>query len=289
MVESEVTRIAGLYVYPIKSCRGVPVASSNVLKEGLEFDRRFMFVDAKTRKFLTIRENSGMTLIRPALHLEGADPTLSITIRDRDAEPVTVPARPGATYLAGLEVADVEIWGVSVRAHLFPPETSACVSAFLEREVRLVYHAPEITGVRTLIGNGSLARLGRDGGVGFADVSPLQLSSLASLDELNDRLRGRGKETITVERFRPNIVVEGRTPWDEDTWSVISLLGDFEGKIVVDCIDRCARCLVPNVEPESALKHAKEPWETLMRSVLFHPSHHQPRCFLSFILADACI
>lgn len=32
----------------------------------------------------------------------------------------------------------------------------------------------------------------------------------------------------------------------------------------IDVQARCARCQVPNVNPETAEKHAKEPWDTLV-------------------------
>lgn len=262
MVNAETTRVAALYVYPIKSCRGISVDSSELLREGLEFDRRFMFVDSQTRKFLTIRQNPKMTLIVPSL-TAGHNTQLVISVKGVDGQ-VSVPARPTDKELSNMTVETVEIWGNQLQGHIFPAETSAMISQFLGQEVSLVYHHPD-TNLRLLSGNGSLRLLGRSGSVGYADVLPVQIASLASLDELNSRLVARGADEITIERFRPNIVVEGLSAWDEDTWLVVSLIEGPEGKIVIDCVCHCARCQVPNVGPDNGIKDKHEPWDTLVR------------------------
>lgn len=96
---------------------------------------------------------------------------------------------------------------------------------------------------------------------------PLQIASVSSLSDLNEHLNENGQAGITIERFRPNIIVEGQEPWDEDSWSVVSFMSSTndEGKLVVDILCRCVRCLVPNVTPETAAKNEKEPWSTLMQ------------------------
>ena len=257
----EVTRIAALYVYPIKSCRGISVTRSPLLKEGLEFDRRFMLVDANY-KFLTIRQNPRLTLVLP----EVRNGCLKVSIQGRPGE-FEVPARPTSEELStSARLETVEIWGKTLTGHILTdPVISALLSEFLEQEVHLAYHQPE-KGLRKLGGNGSLTSLGRTGSVAYADVLPLQFSSLASLAELNDRLVQRDKEVIPIQRFRPNIVVEGLQPWEEDTWSLVSLVGvGGEGKLQVDIVCRCARCQVPNVDTETAVKDSREPWDTLMQ------------------------
>ena len=53
---------------------------------------------------------------------------------------------------------------------------------------------------------------GAAGRVGFADSFPFLLLSEASLDDLNARL----DSPLPVNRFRPNIVVAGCVPYEED-------------------------------------------------------------------------
>ena len=48
--------------------------------------------------------------------------------------------------------------------------------------------------------------------VSFADAYPFLVIGQSSLDDLNSRL----KETLPMNRFRPNFVFEGGDPFDED-------------------------------------------------------------------------
>ena len=99
---------------------------------------------------------------------------------------------------------------------------------------------------------------------------PLQIASEASMKELNSRLKKKGQSEITIERFRPNVVIKGNEPWSEDIWSVVringsdSVLSWNSQALDIDVACRCARCQVPNVDPESGEKNKHEPWDTLV-------------------------
>lgn len=74
---------------------------------------------------------------------------------------------------------------------------------------------------RVLQGNGDPRLLGRTQNINFPDVHPFLIASEASIVELNSRLRKNGADPITMERFRPNVVIKGNTPWTEDSWKVV--------------------------------------------------------------------
>ncbi|KAK1020718.1 hypothetical protein LTR33_018778, partial [Friedmanniomyces endolithicus] len=111
----------------------------------------------------------------------------------------------------------------------------------------------------------------------FADVMSLQVASEASIKDLNKHLEARAKEdptitALTIERFRPNIIVRGRDshPWEEDTWKRIRLTTTIAAeealyRVDLDVVARCARCQVPNVNPNTAEKHPHQPWDELMK------------------------
>ena len=74
-----------------------------------------------------------------------------------------------------------------------------------------------------------------------------------------------------MERFRPNVVIRGGVPWEEDSWKRVRISSAGGGgrdekaqSVELDIVSRCARCQVPNVNPSTADKNAKEPWNTLM-------------------------
>jgi uncharacterized protein YcbX len=91
----------------------------------------------------------------------------------------------------------------------------------------------------------------------FADAFPIHLMGVASMQELSHS-QAPGSPSLSVRRFRPNIVIEGPPPYEEEKWKKISLGKD---KFIVTC--RCVRCLLPNVDPESGIRHGSEPNRTL--------------------------
>jgi uncharacterized protein YcbX len=248
-------------MYPIKSCRGFEVQKTILKEHGLDLDRRWMLVDAATNEFLTIRQIPDMTRIRTALSDDGLD--LVVTIPDGEKmRTVRVPCHPSSDWLANnTTVAPVKIWDNDTDGYLYSDSVNAPFSTFLGRPVALVYKGPT---PRVLKGNGAPELLGRVQTTGFPDVFPILIASEASLSELNSRLLRKGVDPITVERFRPNIVIRGETPWSEDSWKTVRIGAGSQAPLDLDIVARCARCQVPNVDPDTAAKHKKQPWDTLI-------------------------
>ncbi|OQD68610.1 hypothetical protein PENDEC_c033G03929 [Penicillium decumbens] len=255
------SEIISLRMYPIKSCRGFEVQKTVLQEHGLDLDRRWMLVDAATNEFLTIRQIPDMTRIGTGLSDDGQD--LLITIPDADNQrTVRVPCHPSPAWLAAnTTLAPVKIWDNHTDGYIYSDEINAPFSAFLGMKVALVYKGPT---PRVLKGNGAPNLLGRVQTTGFPDVFPILIASEASLSELNTRLCQRGEDAITVERFRPNIVIRGERPWSEDSWKTVRISAENKASLVLDIVARCARCQVPNVDPDTAAKHKKQPWDTLV-------------------------
>jgi len=95
--------------------------------------------------------------------------------------------------------------------------------------------------------------------VSLADEAPFLLASSSSLKDLNTRLKARGKESVDMQRFRPNIVVTGMSllPWEEDTWKRIKI-----GGIEFHVWQRCGRCTMTTIDRKT-LERGPEPLETL--------------------------
>ena len=91
----------------------------------------------------------------------------------------------------------------------------------------------------------------------FADGYPYLLANEASLRDLQQRCPA----SVSIEQFRPNLVVIGAAAWDEDSWKVIRV-----GEVVFDVAKPCSRCIFTTVSPERGQKHPSgEPLETLKR------------------------
>ncbi|KAJ5139155.1 MOSC N-terminal beta barrel [Penicillium bovifimosum] len=264
------SEIISLRMYPIKSCRGFEVQSTVLKEHGLDLDRRWMLVDAATNEFLTIRQIPDMTRIDTALSADGND--LLITIPkpglENQSDTVRIPSHPDTEWLeANTKSAPVKIWQTDTDGYIYGEEVNAPFSAFLRRDVALVYKGPT---PRVLRGNGAPDLLGRVQSTGFPDVHPVLIASQSSMEELNLRLERAGQDMITVERFRPNIVIRGGAPWSEDSWKTVRITGQKdagkagETSIDLDVVARCGRCQVPNVDPVTGDKHKKQPWDTLV-------------------------
>lgn len=276
--------VSELRIYPIKSCRGITVRSSYVTKKGLDLDRNWMFVAAKDgkdhNKFVTIREVSELTLVDTALasaagqEAEGSEDDLQlvISIRNHPDKRVTIPARPTKEWLEShTSIEKVDIWGNETDGWVYGDEVNTLICDCIKQDVKLVYKGPT---PRVLRGNGAPDQLGREESTNFPDVLPVLIANEASLHELNGRLKAKGADEITIERFRPNIIIKGETAWSEDDWKHVrivngeapsdALLSTGPSTIDIDVQAHCARCQVPNVNPDTAEKNAHEPWDTLV-------------------------
>lgn len=264
------TEIISMRVYPIKSCRGIEVGETRLRKTGLLLDRNWMFISKSDRKFMTIRSNPSMTLVDTAFIEKDKATHLEITVHGTDAR-VVIPAFPTKEWLKeNTTLSNVEIWEQPTDAWEYSSEINAVFTKFFSQEVALVYKGPQ---PRNVAVNGRKELYGRSQEHHFADVMSLQIASEASIKDLNARLeKVPNADALTIERFRPNIIVRGRDdhPWEEDTWKRIRIttnLPDREMlfKLDLDVVARCARCQVPNVNPDTAEKHPKQPWDELMK------------------------
>lgn len=230
-------RLAGIRVYPVKSCRGITVQRATVGHRGLAGDRRFMLVDRNGR-FLTQRQHPTMAL-------------LSVTFSDGEM----LVSYPGHATLSldptphFATQGRVKIWRGTVDACIAPQEVNDWFSGVMALECRLAYMADH---QHRAVPHAS-ARF--DDEVSFADGAPLMAISEASLEQLNQRL----ERPVTMDRFRPNLIVAGCNAFAEDTWSRVRI-GDVE----TDVAWPCARCLMTTVEPKSGRRDVdREPFETL--------------------------
>jgi len=237
-------RVRALYVYPLKSAAGMRVAEATLDALGFVSDRRWMAVDADGG-FLSQRRIPKMAIIQATplpddgLHLAAAGmPSLQVNKTAGRAQE-----------------RDVIVWHDQVRALDGGDDAAAWLTQVLNCDTRLVYCPP----ARARVVDRSFASGSEQ--VGFADGFPLLVIGHSSLDEINVQLRERGQQQIGAERFRPNIVVEGAAPFEEDTWRQI-VIGDDPGTITIDIVKPCARCSIISVDPRTGIQGV-EPMRTL--------------------------
>jgi uncharacterized protein YcbX len=221
-------RVAELSIYPIKSCRGMRLEAAVVEPWGFSGDRRWMFVD-RDGVFVSQRENSTLAVVVPLPTAAG----LSITWEGRTYDVPT----PGSHAPRVM----VQVWRSQLEAR---------IAAEFPGGLRLVHmHDPTLRQVNLDYGR-------PEDRVSFADGYPMLLIGAASLDELNGRLT----EKLPMNRFRPNIVVEGSAPYAEDGWRVVRI-----GEITFRVAKPCARCVVTTVDQATGRRgdERTEPLRTL--------------------------
>ena len=232
--------VSEINIYPVKSLKGISLDSSTVERRGLTHDRRWMVTDPGG-KFLTQRELPKMATIRVET---SSDDALILSVNGSGG--LQVPFPPGTG-----EFGIVEVWGSLCEGEFYDEEVSEWISRWLGTECRLVA-MPDATErhINTRFDRGNDI-------VSFADGYPLLLTSEASLADLNARL-GADAPRLPMERFRPNIVVSGSTPYAEDSWKSIRV-----GDAVFRSTKPCARCVITTVDQASGQFAGKEPLATL--------------------------
>lgn len=234
--------IAGLYIYPIKSCAGIALDEALLTETGFDLDRAWMVVDAGGM-FVTQRELPRMALIQPTLRSDDlvlrAPGMLALHLRIDVVE----------------AVAQVQVWGDKVQAYDMGDVAAQWFSDFLApqrppgappRPYRLVRFDPEQRRLASMTWTGGVEAPNQ-----FADGFPLLVTSTASLEGLNRRLRSQGLADVGMDRFRPNIVLSGLDEHDEDRVDQMQIATQT-GTVVLKPVKPCARCPIPNIDPLTA-------------------------------------
>lgn len=233
-------KISDLYIYPVKSLRGIQVSSAEVSSRGFVNDRRWMLVDQHAN-FITQRQHARLSLVEASLEETG------IRISAPEMQPLLLPY----THDEG-DVQQVHIWKDTCNAVLGEQHMHDWFSSYLGVETRMVY-MPDRTS-RIVDPDFHLSE--RDI-VSFADGFPFLLISEASLDDLNARLSDKGESPLSMRRFRPNIVVSGCHPYEEDEWKTFQV-----EDMLFSCVKPCSRCVVTTVDYTRGVT-SSEPLRTL--------------------------
>ncbi len=230
--------LSRIFIYPIKSARGIAVAEAELTTSGPDNDRRWMLVDEEGL-FLSQRKVPRMALIEP--RLEGAD----LVVTAPGMSPLVMSA---ASRGAG-ELMPVTIWHDHLKLPHPNPAYSQWFSIFLGQSCRLVCLPDNV------IRNVEPPFDGPEWRVSLADGYPLLVVTEASLIMLNEHLTS----PVGIERFRPNLVVSGTAPHEEDDWRRVQV-----GSVQLAIVKPCARCSIVLVDPSTGAVGI-EPLRTLAR------------------------
>ena len=237
-------RLTSLNIHPVKSTAIRPVNAARVLARGLDGDRSWMVVDEdgvlvsarECHRLFTITADTASTdsAVVSGLRLR-AEGSADLHL----VEPVgeTIPVRLHGTHLAAIPAGGpADDW----------------IRAVIDRnDVRLVWCDDPTR--RQL--NPEYSRPGDH--TAFADGYPVTIASRASLNQLNDWIQG--PDPLPMQRFRPNLVVDGAAAFAEDRWQRIQV-GSVRFRVAKP-VDRCVMTTIDLTTLESG----HEPIRTLAR------------------------
>jgi len=228
--------VTELHIYPIKSCAGIAVPEAEFGMSGLTaqgvHDREWMLV-TRDGQFLTQREYPRMALITPRI--------------DGDAVEVSAPGMPPLRLPLAHDAAapgmTVQIWDHVVQAADCGDAVASWFADAIQGACRLVRFRPDVRRPTSIKWTGGAPAETR-----FADGYPVLLIGQASLDDLNARLHAAGRTPLPMNRFRPNLVVDGLEAFEEDY--VASLSGDG---LALRPVKPCARCPIPAIDQATGI------------------------------------
>jgi uncharacterized protein len=227
--------IVEINIYPVKSCRGTPLSAARVTDRGFEHDREWLIVRPDGR-FVTQREEARLALIVPAVT------AFALELSAPGCERLTLAHdRPGARV-------EVVCWRDRCAAFDAGDEAAQWLTDYLGTPHRLVRFDPAHERASDRAWSGDIKALNR-----FSDAFPWLLISRASLEDLNRRL----PEALPMNRFRPNIVVDGLAPYGEDEMFEFS-----RGPIRLRPAKPCTRCIITTTNQGTA-ERGPEPLQTL--------------------------
>jgi uncharacterized protein YcbX len=224
-----------LNIYPIKSARGIPLLESEVDSFGFRYDRCWMLINP-SGEFLSQRTHPGLALVRPEIEGE------TLTVTAAGMPPLQLPLQPKDTVRCR-----IVIWGDVCQASWLGEHAASWFSEVLECSCSLVHMADSI------VRPADPGYAPPETRVSFADGFPFLLVSEESLKDLNRRL----PQPMSMERFRPNLVIAGGEPYCEDDWRGIRI-----GEIPLQVVKPCGRCVVTTTDQFTA-ERGKEPLSTL--------------------------
>lgn len=233
-------QVSGLSIYPLKSGRGIALNESPVDSFGLAGDRRFMLADPSGH-FITQRELPALAQVEA--RVAGDRLHLAMDAARHDAPLSGFTARK-----------DAAVWKSIVNAAMADDTTNAALSSWLGRDAILVFF--DAIARRTA----SREWAGADTPVTFADGFQILVTTTASLNALNADMTAHGEAPVGMDRFRPNIVIDGAVPFAEDHWAALEI-----GGVRLDLVKPCARCIMTTQDQQTGSREGASPMKAMGR------------------------
>ena len=241
-------KVTGLFSYPVKGGRAISHSTASVLTTGFTHDREWMVVDARSSpaQFITQRQCAAMAKLRVDANADGG---LTLATDGGDTLRVEPPSRNSLIKVKvwnhetiALDAGDVAAKWIESRLGLSHAVRLVRFNRDMRRDCNRLYAGD--SGAHTY----------------FADGYPLLVTNTASLADLNRRIGGGTEAALPMNRFRPNLVIDGLPAWDEDHVDTLTM-----GGVVLKLAKPCVRCEVTTADQATGMRPSDEPLNTLAR------------------------
>ncbi|CAN8102656.1 unnamed protein product [Discula destructiva] len=264
-----IMKITQLYVYPIKSLRGISLQQAKLDRQGVQYDRRFMLMrvfDDGHHESIEIVKYPACALFVP--EIMNGDIVMRYEIPEEPLFPPTPEQKtvlkiPLAPDISELDTVQVNLYESKCVGYRMPDESSAWFSSCFGFETMLVYvgdakrpvlgtmspHAKEQQQQQQNSGwlsylSSYVSRPEDPHWLTFTCVAAYLITTEASVNDVSRRLPAG--EEMDMRKFRPNIVVDGDGPFDEDFWGEIAVVNAGGPRFVLT--GNCGRCSSINVD-----------------------------------------
>jgi len=254
--------LSAITLYPIKSCAGISLQEATLTSLGVMtgqiYDREWMVVD-NNGMCVTQREYPRMALIQPTL--TGTTLTLQAPGMLRLEIPLDLPDPATAPTLT------THLWEETVLAYDCDALTAEWFSNAIGAPCRLArFHANAERPVSTQWTDGVQAT------TMFSDGYPILVVGEASLEDLNQKLVAAGRQALPMNRFRPNLVIQGIEAFEEDYAESYQI-----GDVTLKPVKPCPRCPMPSVDQATG-EFGPDPMD-IMQSYRAKPEVDGALCF----------
>ena len=241
-------QVTDIYIYPVKSLKGIPLKKAETGSRGFKYDREWMITDSDYQ-FITQREIEAMATItvsitKDLLLMQSSKVNeLKIDLNAKREQSVQVSVWDDICDALD-EGEDASYW-LTDELGYWKGKTLRLVRFCSDRKRPV----PE------------QYLHGREAESSFSDQFPYLITTWDSLKKLNEGLSENGKQEVTMARFRPNIVVNDITSIENKTsLDLISQDGHYE----FGFRKPCKRCKITTINQDSGeITDFKEPLATL--------------------------
>lgn len=256
-----VGKIHSLYIYPIKSMKGIEVKIGECTKRGLKCgeleDRNFLVMDESLKKYVTAKDYKKMLTIQPSIKNGILNLYSCLTQKDINIVIDDVTEKR--------HIIKVECYEKGICEGL---DCGDDVSDFLKEalgtsnNLRLIKYSSSLFNQRKAIVHKNQTLnypIKKDHDVQYQDEGPFMIMTTNSLDDLNNKIKD---DVMSIERFRPTIMIECNeniSPFNEDYWNDI-----YVEDVKFYHMKPCTRCVITMINSNTgSLSKNGEPLKTL--------------------------